>query len=166
MNKKRIIIASALALIAVIVILIVAGAGGSVNNGGEETTAGEKVNMQSQEGNYSLKVTAVYDSAPETDEKNPPEAKRVAVVVYEYTNDDIAHGLSIGNTHFKAYDKRGKELEQFPQKNLLEPSEVEANGTFTASVAFALNDDKNFIKVEFYNDITSRKPDAVFEKTW
>lgn len=125
-----------------------------------------EVTLKSQEGNYSLKITTVYDVAPETDEENPPEAKRVAVVVYEYTNDDISHGLSIGNTHFKAYDSRGKELEQFPQKNLLEPSEVGTEGTFTASVAFAMNNDKNIIKVEFYNDVTSKKPDAVFEQSW
>lgn len=122
--------------------------------------------MDAHEGSYSLKITAVYDTAPDTDEPNPPEAERVAVVVYEYTNEDISSGLSIGNTHFKAYDKNGKELEQFSQKGLFEVGEAGQSDTYTASVAFALNNDENYIKVEFYNDTASKKPDAVFEKEW
>lgn len=125
-----------------------------------------EVTLKSQEGNYSVNVTAVYDTLPYTSETNVPEAERIAVVVYEYTNDDISHGLSIGNTHFKAYDAAGKELEQFPQEGLFEPGEVGTEGTFTASVAFALNNDTNFIKVEFYNDTASDTPDAVFQKSW
>lgn len=167
MNKKWKIIAISVVLALVIIILIIVGATKSNSDDKEEQVQSDgQVTLQSQEGNYSLSVTAVYDVAPETDEAQPPEAKRVAVVVYEYTNDDISHGLSIGNTHFKAYDSRGKELEQYPQKNLFEASEIGESGTFTASVAFALNDDNNFIKVEFYNDISSKKPDAVFEKNW
>ena len=85
---------------------------------------------------------------------------------YEYKNTDITDGLSIGNTHFKAYDKRGKELKQYPQNGLFEPSEIGESGVFTASVAFALNNDNNYLKIEYYNDTASKKPDATFEQTW
>lgn len=118
------------------------------------------------EGSYSVSVTAVFDVAPDTDAAEPPTAERVAVVVYEYTNDGVENGVSIGNTHFKAYDKNGKELEQFPQKGLFEAGEAGDSDTYTASVAFALNNSENFLKIEYYNDTTSEKPDAVFEKIW
>lgn len=131
-----------------------------------DISGADEATLTAQEGSYSLKITTVFDAEPDPSESDAPEAERVAVVVYEYTNDDITHGLSIGNAHFKAYDADGKELEQYPQNNLFEPGEVGASGTFTASVAFALNNDENYLKIEFYNDISGKKPDAVFEQNW
>lgn len=131
-----------------------------------QENVGDAVTLQAQEGTYSVKITTVFDAEPEPKESNAPKAEKVAIVVYEYTNDDIAHGLAIGNTHFKAFDSKGRELEQYPQSNMFEPGEVGASGTFTASVAFALNSDEKYLKIEYYNDISSKNPDAVFEKTW
>ncbi|MGN1315659.1 MAG: hypothetical protein ACI4VW_01210 [Acutalibacteraceae bacterium] len=126
----------------------------------------DEATLIAQEGSYSLKITTVFDAEPDPKESDAPEAERVVVVVYEYTNDDIAHGLAISNAHFKAYDADGKKLEQYPQNNLFETGEVGTSGTFTASVAFALNNDKNYLKIEFYNDISGEKADAVFEQNW
>ncbi len=167
MNKKYGLIALIVIVAVVAVALIVA----VVTKGPDDvkpdvSSVNGEVTLKAQEGNYSVNVTAVYDTMPLTSATDAPEAERVAVVVYEYTNDDIAHGLAIGNTHFKAYDASGKELKQFPQLGLFEAGEVGTEGTFTASVAFALNNKKNFIKIEFYNDTASDKPDAVFEKNW
>lgn len=134
--------------------------------GSNEVIVSDEATLRAQEGSYSLKITTVFDTEPDPKESEVPDAERVAVVVYEYTNDDIAHGLAIGNSHFKAYDANGKELEQYPQNNLFEPGEVGTSGTFTASVAFALNNDENYLKIEFYNDISGKKADAVFEQKW
>ena len=102
-------------------------------------------------GNYSLKITSVYETTPETTDENAPDADRVVVVIYEYSNDDISNGLVISSAHFKAYDKSGKELKIYPQSNLFEPGEISALGTHTASVAFAIsNSDKNYIQVNYY----------------
>lgn len=165
MNKKYVAVCAAVvALVLCIVIAI------SAKPEKEEKTpvssVSENVKLDAHEGSYSLNVTAVYDTAPDTDEPNPPEAQRVAVVVYEYTNEDISSGLSIGNTHFKAYDKNGRELQQFPQKGLFEVGEAGKSDTYTANVAFALNNDENYMKIEFYNDTASETPDAVYEKEW
>lgn len=164
MNKKYVAVCAAVvALVLCIVIAI------SAKPEKEEKTpvsnVSENVKLDAHDGSYSLNVTAVYDTAPDTDEPNPPEAQRVAVVVYEYTNEDISSGLSIGNTHFKAYDKNGRELQQFPQKGLFEVGEAGKSDTYTASVAFALNNDENYMKIEFYNDAASETPDAVYEKS-
>ncbi len=166
MNKKYGLIIACFIGISLIFTLIVAGVTKSQDNTEPSEIVSGKATLQAQEGNYSVKITTVLEAEPNTDEPNPPEAERVAIVVYEYTNDDISHGLAIGNTHFKAYDAKGKELEQFPQKDLFEPSEVGESGTFTASVAFALNNDKNYLKIEYYNDISAKTPDAVFEQEW
>ncbi len=166
MNKKYALIIACFIGITLILAIVIAGV--TKNDGSEkpsEIVSGEAT-LQAQEGNYSIKITTVFDAEPNPKEADAPKAERVAIVVYEYTNDDISHGLAIGNTHFKAYDANGRELEQYPQKDLFEPSEVGESGTFTASVAFALNNDKNYLEIEYYNDISAKKPDAVFEQEW
>lgn len=119
------------------------------------------------EGKYSLKITSVYETTPQTTDANAPDADRVVVVIYEYSNDDIENGLVISSAHFKAYDKSGKELEIFPQENLFEPGEISTLGTHTASVAFALSgSSENYIQVDYYNDSASNTPDLVYEGIW
>ena len=164
MNKKYCLIAIALVIA---LILVIAGvARGNTAKNEPAPVVGDEATLQAQEGNYTLKITKVLEVEPNPKEEEVPKAKSVAIVVYEYTNDDIAHGLVIGNTHFKAYDSKGKELEQYPQKDLFEPSEVGTSGTFTASVAFALNNDDNYLKIEYYKDISAKNSDAVFEQEW
>ncbi len=167
MNKKYGLIAIGVVVVFLVVILVVVGVTKGDNSKKEPApVVSDEATLQAQEGNYTLKITKVLEVEPNPMEADPPEAKSVAIVIYEYTNDDIAHGLVIGNSHFKAYDSKGKELEQYPQKNLFEPSDVGASGTFTASVAFALNNDDNFLEIEYYKDISSKKPDVVFEQEW
>lgn len=166
MNKKYGLFAIVVAVLLVI-ILIVAGVTNDDNDKKDPApVVSDEATLQAQEGNYTLKITKVLEVEPNPKEEEAPEAESVAIVVYEYTNDDIAHGLVIGNTHFKAFDSRGKELEQYPQKDLFEPSEVGTSGTFTASVAFALNSDKDYLKIEYYKDISAKNPDVVFEQEW
>lgn len=167
MNKKFGSIAIGVVVVSLVIILIVAGVTKDDNEKKDPApVVSDEATLQAQEGNYTLKITKVLEVAPNPKEADAPEAESVAIVVYEYTNDDIAHGLVIGNTHFKAYDSKGKELQQYPQKDLFEPSEVGASGTFTASVAFALNDDDDYLKIEYYKDISAKKPDVVFEQNW
>lgn len=166
MDKKHGIIIAIIIGVSLIISLIVAGLNKSEESKKPVEIVSGKATLQAQEGNYSVKITKVLEVSPNPETEDAPAAESVAVVVYEYTNDDIAHGLAIGNTHFKAYDSSGKELEQYPQKDLFEPSEVGTSGTFTASVAFALNNKKDYLKIEYYNDISAKKPDAVFEQEW
>ncbi len=167
MNKKYGLIAIGVVIVILVIAFIVAGV---TKDDNEKKVPAQVVSdeaaLQAQEGNYTLKITKVLEVAPNPKEVDAPEAKSVAIVVYEYTNDDIAHGLVIGNTHFKAFDSKGKELEQYPQKDLFEPSDVGASGTFTASVAFALNNDDDYLKIEYFKDISAKKPDVVFEQEW
>ena len=167
MNKKYGLIAFGIIVFLIVVALIIAGvAKDNITKKDPAPVVSDEATLQAQEGNYTLKITKVLEVEPNPKEEEAPEAKSVAIVVYEYTNDDIAHGLVIGNTHFRAYDSKGKELEQYPQKNLFEPSEVGASGTFTASVAFALNNVDDYLKIEYYKDISAKKPDVVFEQEW
>ena len=165
MNKKYGLIAIGV-VVSLVIILIVAGVTKDDAKKGPAQVVSDEATLQAQEGNYTLKITKVLEVAPNPKEADAPKADSVAIVVYEYTNDDIAHGLVIGNTHFKAYDSRGNELEQYPQKDLFEPSDVGASGTFTASVAFALNNDDDYLKIEYYKEISAKKPDVVFEQEW
>lgn len=167
MNKKYGLIAVGVVIVILVIALIVAGVTKDNDNKKDPApVVSDEATLQAQEGNYKLKITKVLEVAPNPKEGDAPEAESVAIVVYEYTNDDIAHGLVIGNSHFKAYDSRGKELQQYPQNNLFEPSEVGTSGTFTASVAFALNNEKDYLKIEYYEDISAKTPDVVFEQEW
>ena len=167
MNKKYGLIAIGVIAFLLVVILIVVGVTNDDNSKKDPApVVSDEATLQAQEGNYTLKITKVLEVAPNPKEADAPEAESVAIVVYEYTNDDIAHGLGIGNNHFKAYDSKGKELEQYPQKDLFEPSDVGTSGTFTASVAFALNSDEDYLEIEYYKDISAKKPDVVFEQEW
>lgn len=167
MNKKYGLIISVIVVLVIVIGLIVAGVTKDGENNKEPApVVSDEATLQAQEGNYTLKITKVLEADPNPKEGEAPKAESVAIVVYEYTNDDIAHGLVIGNNHFKAYDSKGRELEQYPQKDLFEPSDVGASGTFTASVAFALNNDDNYLKIEYYKDISAKKPDVVFEQEW
>lgn len=165
MNKKYGLIAIGI-VVSLVIILIIAGVTNDDSKKDAAQVVSDEATLQAQEGNYTLKITKVLEVEPNPKDAEPPEAKSVAIVVYEYTNDDIAHGLVIGNTHFKAYDSKGRELEQYPQKDLFEPSDVGASGTFTASVAFALNSDDDYLKIEYFKDISAKKPDVVFEQEW
>ena len=114
-----------------------------------------------------LKIKTIYEVAPEPVAEDAPAADRVVIVVYEYTNNSIENGLVIGSTHFKAYDKSGKELELYPQANLFEAGEIHQFGTMTASIAFSLDKTASkYIEVDYYNDSASATPDLVFEGTW
>ena len=172
MNRKFIIICVSIIAVILLVVALVSGSKqpqedkNNESEIAEQTSLEDEITLKSQEGNYSVKITAVFEAEPNSADEDAPKAERVAVVVYEYKNADITDGLSIGNTHFKAYDKRGKELNQYPQNGLFEPSEIGESGVFTASVAFALNNDNNYLKIEYYNDTASKKPDATFEQTW
>ena len=170
MNPYEIVLDIVLILTSVLLTAIVlfqegrsAGLSGAIAGGAEQFLGKNKGKTIEQK---LVKITKVLEVEPNPKEDIAPEAESVAIVVYEYTNDDIAHGLVIGNTHFKAYDSKGKELEQYPQKDLFEPSDVGTSGTFTASVAFALNNDDDYLKIEYYKDISAKKPDVVFEQEW
>lgn len=168
--KKSLIVSSALILcLAVIAALSFSGCTPSnpsisekIENGATEQDVSQEVSISAPQGNYSIKFTAVYEAMPDTDEPEPPEAQRVVVVVYEYTNRDVKDGLAISDTHFKAFDKDGNQLAGFPQKGLFEPGQIGEEGTRTASVAFAFNSEENFIEVDYYNDPAAETPDTVF----
>lgn len=167
MNKKYAFIAIGVVVLLVALIAIIVGATGDDSKKDPAPIVSDEATLQAQEGSYTLKITRVLETDPNPKEgAEAPDAKSVAIVVYEYTNDDIAHGLVIANNHFKAFDSKGKELEQYPQKDLFEPSDVGTSGTFTASVAFALNNDDDYLKIEYYKDISAKKPDVVFEQNW
>lgn len=137
-------------------------AGAILHDGSENTV------FDTAEGQYSIKIKTVYEVTPEPTVENASDADRVVIVVYEYTNNNIERDLLIGYSHFKAYDKSGKELELYPQAYLFSPGEIGTFGTMTASMAFSLDKSaSNYIEVDYYNnDIAATKPDLVFETTW
>ncbi len=170
MNKKLIAVISVIpVVIALIIIAVLLSKNNNtleskIKSGAVEQDITEDVSYKAEEGNYSVKIVNVYETEPDTDKTSPPEAERVVVVVYEYTNSDMESGLVISDSHFKAFDKDGNELEVYPQKNLFEPGEIGAEGTHTASVAYAFNNAENYIEIDYYNDISSETPDSVFTK--
>lgn len=167
MSKKRVAVICTVIIVFVLMITVAFSknknsAEQKIKSGAVEQNISQDVSFQAPEGNYSVKIVDVYETKPDTEELSPPKAQSVVVVVYEYTNNDMESGLVISDSHFKAYDIDGNELEVFPQNNLFEPGTIGTSGTHTASVAFAFNNNKKYIEVDYFNDVSSEKPDSVF----
>ena len=67
--------------------------------------------------------------------------------------------------NFKIYDKKGNQLEKYPVATL--SGETIQSGTVAyATMAYALNNESNYLKVEFYSDMYSDTFDKEFMISW
>ena len=97
MNRKYIIICVSIIAVFLLIIALVTGskkpqkADNDESETTEQTSLEDEVTLKSQEGNYSVKITAVFEAEPNSTDEDAPKAERVAVVVYEYKNTDITY---------------------------------------------------------------------------
>lgn len=115
----------------------------------------EEVEVSTEAGEYTFKITGIH----ETDERNnysDIKADRVVIIDYEYTNVDYTKDstLKISDTDFRLYDKDDNELDYYPISYTY-PEKAYKGETKTAQMAFALNNDTNYIAVDYYDDFFS-----------
>ncbi len=128
---------------------------------------GDTADISATYGNYRLTFTEVVES-DKRNEYADTQPERIVIVKYQYENVDCTQDITISYLYFRAYDSEGNLLDTYPSTEIEYPNTISAGGKKTASVAYALNDDTNYIKLQFYNVDYSDMSHAecTFELEW
>ena len=125
---------------------------------------GDVIKVTTSEGSYTLSI----DSIEETDERNQysdTEANRVVRIFFTYKNIDMEENLYIFDSNFKPYDKDGVSLETYPVDTTA-GQQISAGRTTSGSMAFALNNDNNYIELEYYDNMFNDTKDCMIILEW
>jgi hypothetical protein len=171
--KKKIINCLLLILVGITFFVFAAGSGSNVTtstSGGSGSTAdiatyklNDDIYVKSSSGEYRVKFTNIYETK-ERNEYSDKTANRVIIIEYEYENISKEDDLYVSEMDFKLYDKENNQLETYPVSTK-SGSSISKGRKTTASEAYALNSDNNYIELEFYDNYFNSKPDCkvVFE---
>lgn len=139
----------------------------SNSDGSGETTIyhlNEDIYITKSTGKYRVKFTNIKETK-ERNRYSDKEAKRVIVIDYEYENIDQESDLYVSDvTNFKLYDKDNNVLETYPV-DIKYATSIGKGRKGSASVAYALNNDSNYIELEYYDNTWNSSPDCkvIFE---
>lgn len=165
--KKKIVNFLFLILVGISFLVFAVGSGNNVTTNSNGKTDNYKLNdditVKSSSGEYRVKFTNIY----ETSDRNQfydKQANKVVIIEYEYENISKESDLNVSEMNFKLYDKDNNLLETYPADTKY-GSGVSKGRKTTASVAYALNNDTNYIELEFYDNMFNSKPDfkVIFE---
>ena len=171
--KKKIINCLLLILVGISFLVFAVGSGTNVTtstSGGSGSTAdlatyklNDDIYVKGSTGEYRVKFTNIYETK-DRNEFSDKTAKKVIIIEYEYENISQEDDLYVDEMHFKLYDKENNQLETYPVSTKY-GSSVSKGRKATASEAYALNSDNNYIELEFYDNMFNNKPDCkvVFE---
>ena len=115
-------------------------------------------------GKYRMKFTNISETT-ERNEFSDTQANRVVVIEYEYENISKEDDLSVSEFNFKLYDKENNQLETYPITTKYGTSISKGRKT-TASVAYALNSDSNYIELEYYDNMFNDKANCKIVFEW
>ncbi len=140
-----------------------------VNNQDTDTdkkfSMGKDLIIKNDNGEYRIKFTSVK----ETDERNEfsdKRADRVVIIEYEYENISLNDDLYVSNLNFKLYDKDNNAMETYPAGDTKYPSNISTGRKTVASEAYALNNENNYIEIEYYDNIFNSKPNGTIVLEW
>lgn len=125
----------------------------------------EDIYITKNSGKYRVKFTNIT----ETDYRNEFSdvvADRVVIIEYEYENLTLKDDLYISSMNFKLYDKENNSMETYPAIDTKYPSSVGTGRKTTASEAFALNSENNYIELDLYDNMFNSKADCRVILEW
>lgn len=125
---------------------------------------GDTIDITTKKGSYRLRI----DGISETNDRNQfsdKRADRVVLIDYSYENIDMEEDLYIFDSHFKAYDKDSNSLETYPVLGKF-AEKVSAGRKTSGQMTFALNNNSNYIELEYYNNMFQSKKDCVIIIEW
>ena len=128
---------------------------------------GDTAEISASYGDYKLTIESVVEST-KRNEYTKEQPSRIIIVNYEYENINCSQDITISQLYFHAYDKDGDLLDVYPSIETKSPNTISAGGKKKASVAYGLNSDVNYIKLQFYNiDYSDMyNPTCTFELQW
>lgn len=171
--KKKIVNCILLILVGIMFMVFAVGSGTNTTTsttGSSGSTANlttyklnDDIYVKNNNYEYRVKFTNIY----ETSDRNQfadQQADRVIIIEYEYENISKEGDLYISDMNFKLYDKDNSQLDTYPA-SIKYPDSISKGRKASASAAFALNNDNNYIELEFYDNMFNSKPDfkVVFE---
>ena len=124
----------------------------------------EDVYITNSSGEYKFKITGISETS-DRNEFSDKVVNRVIIISYEYENISLEDDLSIDDWNFKIYDKDNNVMETYPVDTKYGDS-IGQGRKATATVAYALNNDSNYIEVEYYDNMFNSKSDCVFKLEW
>jgi hypothetical protein len=168
---KRILIS----IIAVLAVFLITGCGSSAStsdspygssssNNKTEYGMNQDIYIKNSSGEYRLKVTGIRETW-DRNEFSDKQANRVIIISYEYENISLDEDLYISEYDFKVYDKAGTSLETYPVDYKYADSISQGRRT-TAEAAYALNNDENYVELEYYDNMFNSRPDCLIKIQW
>lgn len=125
---------------------------------------GDTIDITTKKGSYRLRI----DGISETNDRNQfsdKRADRLVLIDYSYENIDMEEDLYIFIPNFKAYDKDSNSLEAYPLIGKF-AEKVSAGRKTSGQMAFALNNNSNYIELEHYNNMFQSKKDCMIIIEW
>lgn len=109
---------------------------------------GDSILVKTDEGSYSLRITGVRETS-DRNEFSDTKADRVVIIDYKYKNISQSDDeLYISDMDFSMYDADGEALETYPA-DTKEASGVSVGHKSSGQMAYALNNNKNYIEAEY-----------------
>ena len=121
--------------------------------------------VKNSEGEIRIKFLSVKETS-DRNQFSDIKADRVVIIEYEYENKTREEDVFISGMDFKVYDKDNNALETYPAGETKYPTSISTGRKTTASEAFALNNDNNYLELEFYDNLFASKADAKFILEW
>lgn len=126
---------------------------------------GESVSLKTSTGEYTVKITSVKESS-ERNQFSGVQADKVILIAYEYENVSYTNDLSVSTLNMKVYDKDSNLLESYPATEQKYGSTVGTGRKSNGVAAYALNNENNYIEIDFYDNIINSKADCRFKIEW
>ena len=124
----------------------------------------EDVYITNDNGEYRLKITGIRDTSYRN-EFSDIHADRVVIISYEYENISQSNDLYITDFDFKVYDIDNNSLESYPADTKYSTS-VGIGRKSSGEMAYALNNNNNYVELEFYDNIWNSSSDCLFKLEW
>lgn len=125
---------------------------------------GDTVSVETEEGEYTITITGITETEERNQFSDTP-ANRVILISYSYENVSCADDINVSDINFKFYDKANKKMETYPASTEYGGA-VGTGRNASSSSAYALNNDENYIELEFYSNPFNSKSDCMFVLEW
>lgn len=126
---------------------------------------GESVTVKTSSGEYTVKITNVKETLSRN-EFSDVKADRVILIAYDYENISYENDLSVSDINMKVYDKDSNLLESYPATEGKYGSSVGTGRKSSGVAAYALNNENNYIEIDFYDNMFNSKADCRFKIEW
>ena len=125
----------------------------------------EDIFIKTDDGEYRLKITGIKETK-KRNEYDDTECDRSFIISYEYENISLEDDLYISSMDFKAYDKDNNSLETYEAIDYKSTDSVSTGRKSSGEMVWALNNDNNYIELEFYNNMWDSSPDCKIILEW